>query len=210
MTVVKWLFRLALVVFVLGLVYVSYVAWEVRHYARADEARKVDAIVVLGAAQYNGKPSPVLQARLDHAAALWKDGYAPYVVVTGGKAPGDSTTEASASAEYLGTLGVPDSKVLREVQGRNSWDSLKAAALFMQDRSIDSVLLVSDSFHDARIRSMARDLGLVAYVSPTQTSPIKGAARQRYLVKEVVALSVGKLLGFERISGLEKSFNVTN
>jgi uncharacterized SAM-binding protein YcdF (DUF218 family) len=103
-------------------------------------------------------------------------------------------------------LGVPDANVLREVQGRNSWQSLQASALFMQDRDIHEVLLVSDSFHDARIRAMAEDLGLDAYVSPTTTSPIKGATRQKYLLKEVVALSVGKIIGFNRISWLETTY----
>lgn len=201
--VLRWSMRITLAFIALVILYVAFVAWEVRQYARADQARSVDAIVVLGAAQYNGSPSPVLKARLDHAASLWKKDYAPYIVVTGGKAPGDSHTEAGASAAYLATLGVPDEKVLREVQGRNSWQSLQAAANFMKARDIHSVLLVSDSFHDARIREMAKDLGLEPFVSPTQTSPISGATRQKYLVKEVAALSVGKIIGFDRISSFQ-------
>lgn len=205
----RWLFRAALLLVGLFVMYVGYVTWEVRHYARANETRKVDAIIVLGAAQYNGKPSPVLQARLDHAAALWKQGYAPLIVVTGGKVPGDTTTEAGASAAYLGSLGIPDKDVLREVQGRNSWQSLKAAARFLHDRDVHSVLLVSDSFHDARIRAMTQDLGLKAYVSPTTTSPIRGATREKYLVKEVVALGVGEIFGFNRVSALESNYTST-
>lgn len=199
---------LALVLILVG--YVGYIAMEVRHYARIDQARAVDAIVVLGAAQYNGSPSPVLQARLDHAADLWKRKLAPVIVVTGGKVAGDAHTEAGASAAYLAKLGVPDANVLREVQGRNSWESLQAAARFMQARDINTVLLVSDSFHDARIHDMAHDLGLKAYVSPTETSPISGAARKRYLVKEVVALSLGRLVGFNHIASWERSFASTN
>jgi uncharacterized SAM-binding protein YcdF (DUF218 family) len=207
--VLRWTFRMFLASTALVLLYVGYVTWEVRHYARADQARPVDAIVVLGAAQYNGKPSPVLKARLDHAANLWKNDYAQYIVVTGGRAPGDANTEAGVSAAYLGTLGVPDGQVLREVQGRNSWQSLQAAARFMKERDIHSVLLVSDSFHDARIRAMASDLGLEPYVSPTLTSPIDGATRQKYLVKEVVSLSVGKIVGFNRLSGITSSYRTT-
>jgi uncharacterized SAM-binding protein YcdF (DUF218 family) len=202
----RWILRILAFLLVVAVLYTGYIVWEVRHYAGVDEARNVDAIVVLGAAQYNGKPSPVLQARLDHAADLYGQHYAPYIVVTGGKMPGDVNTEAGASAAYLATLGVPDSQVLREVQGRNSWQSLQAAARFMQDRNIHKVLLVSDSFHDARIRQMAKDLGLDAYVSPTQTSPIAGSTRQRYLMKEVVAVGVGRLIGFNRIASLESSF----
>lgn len=205
----RWVFRAFVAFIALVVVYVAYVTYEVRHYSRIDQARNADAIVVLGAAQYNGKPSSVLQARLDHAAVLWKQRYAPYIVVTGGKLPADTYTEASASAAYLGTLGVPDANVLREVQGRNSWQSLKAATLFMRYRDIQRVVLVSDSFHDARIREMARDLGLEAYVSPATTSPIKGATRQKYLMKEVVALGVGKLFGFNRVSGFETSYTST-
>lgn len=184
----------------------GYAAYTVKHYANKDERRNVDAILVLGAAQYNGVPSAVLRARLDHAADLWKAKYAPVIVVTGGKVPGDSSTEASASAAYLAKLGVPDTAVLREVQGRTSWQSLKASALFLRARDIQSVLLVSDPFHDARIREMARDLGLEAYVSPTQTSPIRGASRARYIAREVAALGVGDVIGFDRIARFEKSF----
>jgi uncharacterized SAM-binding protein YcdF (DUF218 family) len=205
----RWVFRFFFLLIALCVVYVASVAWEVRHYARVDEARSVDAIVVLGAAQYNGTPSAVLRARLDHAAQLWKRDYAEFIVVTGGKAPGDTNTEAGASAAYLGTLGVPDDRVLREVQGRNSWQSLQAAARFMKERDIHSVLLVSDSFHDARIRHMAKDLGLEPYVSPTISSPIDGVARQKYLVKEVVALSIGKIVGFNRMSGITSSYGTT-
>lgn len=199
-------FWTALTLLGLALIYFFYISFLVWHYAHVNEARKADAIVVLGAAQYNGEPSKVLKARLDHAAALWKKGYAPVIVVTGGKVPGDTHTEAGASAAYLAKLGVPDAAVLREVQGRNSWQSLQAAAKFMKARDINKVLLVSDSFHDARIRQMASDLGMEPYVSPTPTSPITGGAKFRYYVKEVGELSVGKIIGFNHIAGLERRF----
>lgn len=209
MTKRKVLFRVVLGIVAIAAVYFVYILYLVWHYGRTDEARTADAIVVLGAAQYNGKPSQDLRARLDHAAALWKKGYAPTIVVTGGAAEGDTHTEAGASAAYLAGLGVPDNKVLREVQGRNTWQSLQAAARFMKARDIHTVLLVSDSFHNARIREMTLDLGLKPYVSATRTSPITGSARYPYLVKEVGEMAVGKLIGFERIAGLERSFNLT-
>lgn len=200
-------FRIAsFILVVLTIAHFAYSAYLVRHYARTDERRPVDAIVVLGAAQYNGKPSPVLQARLDHAASLWKAKIAPVIVVTGGKIEGDTHTEAGASAAYLATLGVPDRQILREVQGRTSWESLQAASNFMQRRGIRSVVLVSDPFHDARIRAMARSLGLEAYVSPTRTSPLGGQTVARYQVKEVIALSVGRVVGFDTIARFERSF----
>ena len=209
----RWLSWTAGVIGALLAVLVFYVAvnvYEVWHWAKADQARKVDAIVVLGAAQYNGHPSAVLKSRLDHAAGLWKEGDAKTIVVTGGKEPGDAHTEAGASAAYLAEVGVPDSDVLREVQGRTSWESLEAAAHFMEARDIHSVLLVSDSFHDARIRAMAQQLKLTPYVSPTRTSPIVGSARYPYVLKEVGELSVGRIIGFDRIGGLERLLGTGN
>src|SRR3954468_10806172 len=113
-------------------VYLAVTFIQVWIASRRDEARPAQAIVVLGAAQYNGRPSPVLRARLDHAAALFKKGLADVVVVTGGKQPGDTFTEASASADYLAGKGIPQEKVLREVEGRNSWQSLAASAAFLK------------------------------------------------------------------------------
>jgi uncharacterized SAM-binding protein YcdF (DUF218 family) len=204
-TVRKWLLRGTLFFGGLVIVYMLYVCYLVWHYARTDEARPVDAIVVLGSAQYNGVPSADLKARLDHALELWNDHYASTIVVTGGKEQGDVHTEASTSAAYLSARGVPDSAILREVQGRNSWQSLQAASRFMKERNIHRVLLVSDSFHNARIYQMSKDLGLKPYVSATTTSPITGAARIPYLIKEVGELAVGKIIGFERIGGLERN-----
>lgn len=199
--------RLSVVVMAVLLLYVSYIVFTVWHQAGVDDARKgSDAIVVLGAAQFNGVPSPVLRARLDHAAQLWKAGYAPVIVVTGGKIPGDVSTEASASAAYLGSKGVPDASVLREVQGRTTWQSLQASARFLRERNIETVILVSDSFHNARSRAMASDVGLEPMVSATSTSPITGVERLPYLAKEVVALGAGEALGFSRVASLERNF----
>ena len=126
--------------------------YQVWRSARSDEARAADAIVVLGAAQYDGRPSPVLAARLDHALALWEQGYAPRIVVTGGKQEGDRFTEATASAEYLMSRGVPDSAILREVQGTSTWESLAATARILRNRGLESVLVVSDPYHSLRAR----------------------------------------------------------
>lgn len=187
--------------------YVAFNVWDVWRWASADQAQQADAIVVLGAAQYNGSPSPVLKARLDHAVSLYERDLAPVVVVTGGAGDGDSNTEASASAAYLGRNGVPDEDVLREVQGRNSWSSLQASARFMADRDIHDVILVSDPFHSARIRQMAKDLDLDPVVSPTRTSPIEDSDALPYYGKEVVAISVGRIFGFDRLASLEQDFS---
>jgi uncharacterized SAM-binding protein YcdF (DUF218 family) len=203
----RFVARFAMVVAVAVVLFAAWIVALVWHGASTDNAEPgADAIVVLGAAQYNGVPSPVLRARLDHAADLWKQKYAPVVVVTGGKAPGDTSTEASASARYLMSKGIPDSAIWREVQGRTSWQSLQASARFMHNRNVEKVILVSDSFHNARISAMAGDLGLDAEVSATTTSPIVGRERLPYLLKEVGALGAGKLLGFSRVASIEHSF----
>lgn len=188
----------ALLVLYVGVTYVQ--VWQA---SRRDQARRVDAIVVFGAAQYNGRPSPVLAARLDHAADLYKRDVADRVVVTGGGQPGDRATEASASAAYLKRRGVPESALLREVQGRTSWQSLAAAARFLKEQGRTAVVLVSDRFHNARIASMADELGLTGYVSPTQTSPIGGSEEVKYLAKETVAVALGRVVGFRRVAGIK-------
>ncbi len=206
MRLAHWVRIVASIIVVAAIAHFGYAAYLVNHYANLDERRKVDAIVVLGAAQYNGKPSAVLESRLNHAAKLWKADVAPTIVVTGGKMEGDRFTEASASAAYLATKGVPDHVILREVQGRTSWESLKASAAFLNERDIHSVLLVSDPFHNARIRDMARKLGLEAYVSATPESRIGGTTLVRYSIKEVMAIGIGRVVGYDRIAQFEKSF----
>ena len=171
--------------------------------ARSDQARPAEAIVVFGTAQYNGVPSPVLAARLDHAIELYEKRLAPVIVVTGGNQPGDQFTEATASANYLIERGVPDEDVLREVSGTSSWQSLAAAASFLEDRQIDDVLLVSDPFHSLRIRAMASELGLEGHSSPTSTSPIRGLTEARYMARETVAVAVGRVVGFRRQASIE-------
>ena len=167
--------------------------------SRRDEARAAQAIIVMGAAQYNGRPSPVLAARLDHAAALYEAGLAPVIVVTGGRRPGDAFTEASASAQYLVGLGVPDSAIEREVSSTNSWESLAASARFLRREGITEVLLVSDPYHALRIKAIAGELGLTAHVSPAPDSPVHGFAEVRAMARETVAVSIGRIIGFRRL-----------
>src|SRR6478736_3141808 len=133
------------------LAYYLVTVFQVWRAAESDDTRHSQALIVLGAAQYNGRPSPVYRARLDHAADLYRRGVAPVVVVTGGKQPGDQFTEAGAGADYLHTKGVPDTAILRETTGRSSWESLAASARFLQSRQIRRVVLVSDPFHSLRI-----------------------------------------------------------
>jgi uncharacterized SAM-binding protein YcdF (DUF218 family) len=203
----RWAIRGAALFVALILVYLGVTFLQVWMASRRDQARKVQAIVVLGAAQYAGRPSPVLKARLDHAADLYNRHLADTIVVTGGRETGDITTEAAASAKYLSSKGIPDSHILREVQGRNSWQSLAAAAVFLKARHIKVVLLVSDPFHSARIAAMAKELGLTAYVSPTRTSPIHGSSAVPYFGKETLAMAAGRIVGFRRLVGIDKKLS---
>ena len=172
--------------------------------ARADDARPSDAIVVLGAAQYDGTPSPAFAARLDHAVDLYEQGIAPLVVVTGGKQPGDRFTEAAVGADYLIARGVPDDAILRETTSHNSWESLQASARFLFPRGVKKVVLVSDPFHSLRIRLTAEEIGFDAVTSPTRTSPITGLAEWRRFLGEGLRVSVGRVFGFGRATRLQE------
>ena len=175
----------------LGLValYTTYRIWE---QGARDEQRPAGAIVVLGAAQFDGRPSPVFAARLDLAVELFLHGEAKYLVVTGGKAEGDRTTEAATGREYALSLGVPDSAILLEDRGRNTLDSLDAVAGILRARRIPDAIFVSDPTHMLRVLRIAEDLGISAYGSPTPTSVIEADPPRRLdaTVHELAALSL--------------------
>lgn len=163
----------------------------IKRQAGRDEARPSDAIVVLGAAQWDGKPSPVLQARLDHAFNLYAAGFAPKVIVTGGVGTGDSYSEGEVARQYLLHKGVPTAAVLTENRGRTSYESMEGATLLMQRNGWHRALLVSDPFHMYRLKRMATDLGVQAATSPTRTSPILPGSNEerRYMAREVASLA---------------------
>jgi uncharacterized SAM-binding protein YcdF (DUF218 family) len=154
--------------------------------SQQDERRPVDAIIVLGAAQYNGRPSPVLRARLDHALGLYGDGLAPVVVVTGGVGLGDTTSEALVGKRYLAGHGIPVTALIAQPQGRTTMASMTAVAQWLRRRGLRRVLLVSDPFHMFRLRLEARRTALEAYTSPTESSPISEnpVLELRYLFAE--------------------------
>ena len=139
-----------------------------------DERRPVDAIVVLGAAQYDGRPSPVFKARLDHAIELWHAGIADAFVVTGGKLPGDRTTEAAVARRYAIDQGVPPSAIYGEHAAHNTLDSLRSVANLMREHGDRTAVFVSDPTHMLRVLRIAQDLGVVGYGSPTTTSLLSG------------------------------------
>ncbi len=158
--------------------------------------RKAQAIVVLGAAQYNGKPSPVLRARLDHALALYRGGVAPLIVVTGGRQVGDRTTEASAGAAFLLRNGVPDRRIAREVQGRDTFESMAATARFLKARKVTDVVVVTDGYHAARVKAIASEVGLKARVSPVANTT--GSVQR--ILRESAAYAAGSVITHRRLS----------
>ena len=191
---------------VLPVLYFGVTFVQVWQTSRHDDAHPAQAVIVLGAAQYDGRPSAVLRARLDHAADLYRRKIAPVVVVTGGKIEGDRFTESAASANYLHTKGVPDEAILREVQGRTSWQSLTASARVLKDRGIRHVVLVSDPFHAARIKGIAAEIGFDAATSPTRTSPIQGLSEFRHMVTETAQVGIARVIGFRRLVRIEQRF----
>ncbi len=198
----RWRRRLvggAAVAIVLSLAYYGVTLYQVHSTGRSDQARSVDAIVVMGAAQYDGRPSPQLAARLDHAAELWAAGLARVMVVTGGNQPGDRFTEAGASAKYLIDRGVPAGSILEESRGHSTYASLDTVATMLHERGLFRILLVTDPFHSLRSRLIAQELGLVAYVSPTRTSPVRGQAAFSKELEEAAGIAVGRIISFKRL-----------
>ena len=149
----------------------GYTAYRIAAQGDRDERRPADAIVVLGAAQFNGVPSEVFAARLEHAVGLFKDGLAPYLIVTGGKQPGDRTTEAATARAYAHAHGVPNDRILMEDHGRSTIESLTAVEALMRAHKLHTAVFVSDRTHMLRVLRMATDLGIQAWSSPTTTSP---------------------------------------
>jgi uncharacterized SAM-binding protein YcdF (DUF218 family) len=161
----------------------AVVAWGAR-----DGAHEADVIVVLGAAQYVGRPSPVLRARLDHALELWQRGLAPRLILTGGTGAGDTTSEAAVGRRYMQRHGVPDSALLLENEGRTTSQSMQSVASMMRARGFHHAILVSDPFHMLRLFILARQNSMSVYTSPTRTSPI--SARRSEVLGYVLSESV--------------------
>jgi uncharacterized SAM-binding protein YcdF (DUF218 family) len=157
-------------------------------WSTLDQAQPADSIIVLGAAQYDGRPSPVLRARLDHAVDLWNRHLARIVVLTGGKGSGDTTTEAAVGRSYVKRHGIPEDAILLESRGRTTRESLLTVSQMLKDRGMKTAIVVSDPFHMLRLWILSRRLGFVPFTSPTKTSPISPnrEARWRYMLSESV------------------------
>jgi uncharacterized SAM-binding protein YcdF (DUF218 family) len=188
----------ATVVFALAFAVTMYQVWST---GRGDERRAVDAIVVLGAAQYDGRPSPQFTARLDHVIGLWGEDLAPVVVVSGGKQPADRFTEAEAARNYLQSRGVPAAAILDESLGRSTVESLRGVRDVLAD-VVDGdadVLLVSDPYHMLRAALSAREMGMTVHVSATRTGVTRGVDAGRRNAREALGIMVGRIVGFERL-----------
>lgn len=159
----------------------------------------VDAIVVLGAAQYDGRPSPQLRARLDHVVTLWNLPVAPVVVVTGGKQTGDRFTEAEASRDYLVSRGLPVEVIVIESRGESTYQSLEAVRDEARVNQWQRVVLVSDPYHLKRAQLVAAELGMAAEVSATRDGVVSGSGALRRNVREALGIMVGRITGFRQL-----------
>jgi uncharacterized SAM-binding protein YcdF (DUF218 family) len=194
--------RSALAVVALAVGYYAISLAQVYATGRGDQVEQsgpVDAIVVLGAAQYDGRPSPQLAARLDHVVTLYEDGVAPLIVVTGGKQPDDRFTEAESSARYLVERGIPADVIAMESSGRTTSESMAGTAELLEERGLERVVIVTDPYHALRARLIAQDAGLTAYVSPTPTSVVRGGSSVRRQLAEAGAVALGRIIGFDRL-----------
>lgn len=189
--VFKWGTLAGIVVVVTISIYFTYLYREIRDFAVRDEARPADAIVVLGAAQYNGRPSPVLKARLDHALDLYKKGYAQAIITTGSYGPDPNFSEAQVSTKYLVQRGVDVTNIITEQGSGSTYDSIQAASGLLKAKGWKTALVVSDGFHLYRVKKMFADNGVSTYTSPAPNSPIEVGASQRFWhsLREVVLFS---------------------
>jgi len=184
---------------VVGTLLVASNIFQVWTAGRAHDTASVDAIVVMGAAQYDGRPTAQLKARLDHAFDLWSAGVAPIIVTTGGNQPGDRFTEGGSGAKYLNERGVDSSSLLVEESGSTTRRSLVGVAELLKLRGADNVVIVTEPFHALRSKLIAQDLGLVVSLSSTRTSPMGRADVIRHHVVEGVGITIAQFVGFSAL-----------
>lgn len=197
----RWAFKFVLVVLLALVVYYAVTLVQVWLTSRQYDPVPAQAIIVMGAAQYNGRPSPDLEARLNQALILFQQGYAHLIVCTGSKEPGDNYTEAESGKAYLESKGVPATDVL-EAGGRTTWTNLSLAAQELKPPGDTDVLIVTDPFHEDRSMAIASTLGLTPHPTPTQTSPINGTAVVPYFLSEAAGVALGRIVGYQHLHSL--------
>jgi len=179
---------------ILTLGYLFHVAKDIAHQSAVEEARAADVIIVLGAAEYRGRPSPVLQARLNHALALYEQGLAPYLLTTGGAGGDPVYTEGEVGRAYLTQRGVPSEAILVEPEGATTAQSLEAAAEIMQRMNFHSCIVVSDGYHIYRIKSFLESRNIRVFGSPRPGTRKAKPAQQNWLYfRQAVAFALWKL-----------------
>jgi uncharacterized SAM-binding protein YcdF (DUF218 family) len=193
--------KIVVLVVVALVVYYAVTLVQVWLTSRQYDPVAAQAIVVMGAAQYNGVPSPDLQARLNQALILFQHTYAHVIVCTGSKEPGDHYTEAESGESYLVSKGVPPQDIL-EAGGRTTWTNLYLAAEQLKPRGDTDVLIVTDPFHEDRSMAIATDVGLTPHPTPTQSSPINGSAVIPYFLSEAAGVALGRIVGYQHLHAL--------
>jgi uncharacterized SAM-binding protein YcdF (DUF218 family) len=192
--------QLLALVLCVGSLYVGLTVFEVWRVGRTQSTTQVDAIVVMGAAQYDGVPSPLLKARLMHAFDLWKQKIAPRIVLTGGNKPGDRYTEASASAIFLRQQGVPQEELLQESLSRSTYEALRNVRDLVKNDAnfagIERIVIVTDPYHELRSRLTAREMNFETTTSPSSNSPIAGNSAFKKYVKEGAGIALARVIGF--------------
>jgi uncharacterized SAM-binding protein YcdF (DUF218 family) len=196
--ILRFAIRIVIAVVAVLLVYFGITAVQVYLTSRQSDPAPSQAIVIMGAAQYNGVPSPDLLARLEEAYSLYQKHLAPLFVATGAKEPGDNFTEAWSEATWLENKGVPAKAVL-QVGGRTTWQSLNLASKLMKEHDIRDVLIVTDGFHEDRCMAIATELGFQARPVPATNSPITGWSAFPYFMKETAAVGIGRVIGYSHL-----------
>jgi uncharacterized SAM-binding protein YcdF (DUF218 family) len=185
----------------LVLAYLALTAIQIWLTSLQYDAQDAGAIVVMGAAQYNGVPSPDFRSRLNEALTLYRQGYAHLIVVTGSKQPGDEYTEAESGSRYLAAKGVPRADVL-EAGGSDSYENLIDAAPELRAHHVTRVLIATDPFHEYRSMAIASSFGFKPHPTPTRNSPIRGWATVPYYVRETVGVALARIIGYRDVSRL--------
>jgi uncharacterized SAM-binding protein YcdF (DUF218 family) len=178
----------------LVLIYIGINYYRISRQSTLDEARPADVIIVFGAAEYSGKPSPIFRARLDHALALYKQGLAPFIITTGGNGDDPTFSEGGVGREYLIAAGVPESKIIAETQGEDTNESALRVAAITKANKMTTCLAVSDGYHIYRIKRMLADDGVTAYGSPRPgTKNLPSRLRVTLFLREVLSLTLWRL-----------------
>lgn len=196
---IKLLLRIVSLLFALVVLYFAVTFVQIYQRGHEHSTNEAQAILVFGTTENNGTPSAELTARLSQALTLFHEGRAPWVVVTGGKRPGDAYTEAVVSATYLEHHGVASSKILIG-SGSDTWQNVSSVKAMLKAKHITTVLTVTDPFHEYRAMAISSAQGLTPYPSPVSNSPTGKHSLWRYYLKETLEVGVGRIVGFARLS----------